>query len=66
MAVWGNRKDMNDMKLKVTEIEATAEELRASNSVADGILNVLKGIITPLRSYSPEDEFDLEEGETDE
>lgn len=54
------------MKIKVTEIEATADELRASNSVADGILNVLKGVFTPLRSYGPEDECDLEEGESDE
>ena len=44
------------MKVKVTEIEATAEELRASNSVADGILNVLKGIFTPLTSYEVDDE----------
>ena len=47
------------MKVKVTEIEATAEELRASNSVADGILNLLKGVFTPLTSYEVDDEDEL-------
>ena len=44
------------MKVKVTEIEATAEELRASNSVADGILNLLKAVFTPSTSYAVDDE----------
>ena len=44
------------MKVKVTEIEATAEELRASNSVADGILNLLKTVFTPSTSYEVDDE----------
>ena len=30
------------MKIKVTEIECSAEELRQSNSVTDGFLNVLR------------------------
>ena len=54
------------MQIKVTEIEATAEELRASNSVADGILNVLKGLFTPFRSYDLADECNSEEGEPNE
>lgn len=30
------------MKIKITEIEASADELRASNSVTDGVLNILR------------------------
>ena len=29
------------MKVKMTEIECTAEEIKASNSLAEGVLNAL-------------------------
>lgn len=45
------------MKIKITEIEATANDLRACNSVADGILNVLKNVLNP---YSGIDEDESE------
>ena len=32
------------MKIKVTEIECTAEELRQSNTVADGALNLIRNL----------------------
>lgn len=31
------------MRIKITEIEATADELRQSNSLADGLMNTLRG-----------------------
>ena len=50
------------MKLKVIEIEATADELKASNSFADALSNQLRNIFCPL----PRDIFaddDEEEGD---
>lgn len=47
------------MKLKITEIECTAEELKQSNSVADGFRNMLRNAFNP--SYNVE--LDLEEDE---
>lgn len=50
------------MKIKITEIEASAQDLRSSNSVADGILNILRNAFSP-DMYECEDES---EGESDE
>ena len=36
------------MKIKITEIECGAEELRQCNTVADGILNILRGVFNPV------------------
>ena len=36
------------MKIKMTEIECGAEELRQCNTVADGILNILRGVFNPV------------------
>lgn len=47
------------MKVKITEIECTAEELKQSNSVADGFRNILRNAFNP--SYTVE--FDFEEDE---
>ena len=32
------------MKIKVTEIECTAEELRQSNTIADGAMNLIRNL----------------------
>ena len=44
------------MKIKVTEIECTAEELRQSNTVADGALNLIRNLFN-----GPISEEDIEE-----
>lgn len=51
------------MKIKttVTEIECTANEIRQSNTVADGILNILRGCFNNM----PSDCEDEEETESD-
>lgn len=46
------------MKIKVTEIECTAEELRQSNTVADGALNLIRNL---FNGTIPEDENEVEE-----
>lgn len=50
------------MKMKVIEIEATAEELKASNSFADALSNQLRNIFSPI-SYSCFEDIDEEEDE---
>ena len=40
------------MKLKLVEIEATAEELKASNGFADALSNQLRNIFNPLPRYN--------------
>ena len=40
------------MKIRVTEVEASADELRASNTVAEGLMNVLRRCLNG--SYMPE------------
>lgn len=50
------------MKVTVIEIEATADELKASNSFADALSNQLRNIFYPLsRAYYADD--DEEEGD---
>lgn len=49
------------MKLKIVEIEATAEELKASNTVADGMLNILRNAFNPYYKYTNTEEEDEEE-----
>ena len=48
------------MKIKVTEIECTAEEIRQSNNLADGICNILRGVFNGI---VPQDEYEEREGE---
>ena len=48
------------MKIKVTEIECSAEELRQSNTVADGALNLIRNLFNGTIS---EEESDIEESE---
>ena len=42
------------MKIKVTEIEASAEELRQSNSLADGLTRLLRNAFNPYPYGTPE------------
>lgn len=52
------------MKLKVVEIEATADELKASNSIADVLSNHLRNICSALSStdYTGIDELEEMDG----
>lgn len=50
------------MKIIITEIEATADELKASNSLADGLTSQLRNIFNTL-PYSRFEDIDEEEGE---
>lgn len=47
------------MKIKITEIEATTEDLRVSNSAADGLLSLIRSAFQP-RGYSHDEEEDEE------
>lgn len=51
------------MKIKVTEIECTANELRQSNTIADGLLNLLRGTFNNITSDCEEEEEAEEESE---
>lgn len=53
------------MKLRTTEIEieATADELKASNSLADALSNQLRNIFNPFHHY---DFTDADAGEEEE
>lgn len=52
------------MKITITEIEASAEELKVSNSLADGLSNTLRRIFWNVGSYAPAaSENDKEEDE---
>lgn len=46
------------MRIKVTEIEATAQELKSCNSVADGVIALLKNVFAP--------QFDCDDTEEEE
>ena len=50
------------MKIIITKIGATADELKASNSFADALSNTLRIILNPL-SYSSFEDIDEVEGE---
>lgn len=55
------------MKIRttVTEIECTANEIRQSNAVADGILNILRGCFNNMPSDCEDKENNIE-GEDEE
>lgn len=55
------------MKIKVTEIECTSEEIRQSNNLAEGIHNLLRGVFNGITSDDDEmtDCEDREDGETE-
>lgn len=49
------------MKIKVTEIEASAEELRQSNSLADGLTRLMRNAFNPYIFSPTTNETDEEE-----
>lgn len=51
------------MKIKITEIEANAEELRQSNSLADGFSRILRNAFSPTDYIETEDDEGESEGE---
>lgn len=56
------------MKIKttITEIECTANELRQSNTLSDGLCNALRGCFNNLSSDYDEDDEEDEEAESEE
>lgn len=44
------------MKIRVTEIEATAAELRACNALGDGVVNLLRDMLNYPRDTDEEPE----------
>lgn len=49
------------MKIKITEIEANAEELRNSTSLSSNLTNILRSAFAPVtRSYSSYSEEESE------
>ena len=52
------------MKIRVTEIECNAEELRQSNTLADSFVNLLRGCFT--RTSGDTVDNDAEEDKSDE
>lgn len=55
------------MKIKITEIEANAEELKNSNSLSSNLTNLLRCAFAPAaRSYSSYSEEEDEEEDEDE
>ena len=49
------------MKIKVTEIEATAEDLRQSRTLAEAATNILRMALIPEGGYEGEEDEDEEE-----
>ena len=53
-------REIRSMKIKITEIEANAEELRQSNTIADGLTRLFRNMLNPYYS-TPDDAEDKEE-----
>lgn len=53
------------MRINITEIEATAEEIRASNTLADGLAMMLRRAFMPSSFSEEEDDMCAEEGQND-
>ena len=51
------------MRIKVTEIEATAEDLRQSRTLAEAVTNVLRMSLIPAVDHDGEEDADEEEAE---
>ncbi len=49
------------MKIKVTEIEVTAEDLRQSRTMLETVTNVLRMSLIPAVDYDGEEDADEEE-----
>lgn len=50
------------MKIKITEIEANAEEIRQSNTLADGLTRLFRNMLNPYYNSTPDND-DKNEGE---
>ena len=48
------------VKIKVTELECDAYELRQSNSLADSIANLLRGCFSPMNSAEVEEDGNVD------
>jgi len=55
-------REIRSMKIKITEIEANAEELRQSNTIADGLTRLFRNMLNPYYS-TPDDAEDENESE---
>lgn len=53
------------MKIKITEIEADARELRESNTLGDNFVMLLKRCLQPMQAYDEEEEEEEEGGNND-
>lgn len=53
------------MKIKITEIEATAEELRQSNTLADGLTNMLRRLFNQSDGIVDDQEGEADKNEED-
>lgn len=51
------------MKIRVTEIECNAEELRRSNTLADGFTNLLRGCFAGTVNRTTDDQDEEDEGD---
>ena len=51
------------MKIIQTEIECTAEEIKASNSLAEGVVNAIRGIFNGFGNVNITEYEDTEEEE---
>lgn len=54
------------MKIKITEIEADARELRESNTIAQNLGNLLKRAFQSCESFEEEEEYEGEGEEENE
>lgn len=50
------------MRISITEIEATAEEIRSSNTLADGLAMMLRRAFMPSSFSSEDDDAGEDEG----
>lgn len=53
------------MKIKVTEIECNADELRQSNTLADSFSTLLRSCLNPMSGFSRPTEEDEDEDTPD-
>lgn len=58
---YGYTQGDQQMKIKITEIEANAEEIRQSNTLADGLTRLFRNMLNPY--YNMPNDDDKNEGE---
>lgn len=52
------------MRIKITEIEADARELRESNTLAQNLANLISKCFQSTEPFDDDEESEAEEGET--